>query len=61
MPFMVASRFVLTFATTALLSAGVELLSTHRDQLDRLMANPVGWPTAVEELLRFVALPVEWA
>jgi pimeloyl-[acyl-carrier protein] synthase len=33
----------------------VELLSTHRDQLDRLMANPAGWPTAVEELLRFVS------
>jgi pimeloyl-[acyl-carrier protein] synthase len=41
--------------TTALLSAGVELLSTHRDQLDRLMANPAGWPAAVEELLRFVS------
>ena len=33
----------------------MELLSTHGDQLDRLMANPVGWPTAVEELLRFVS------
>jgi len=41
--------------TTALLSTGVELLSTHRDQLDRLMANPAGWPAAIEELLRFVS------
>jgi hypothetical protein len=43
------------FTTTALLSAGVELVSTHRDQLDRLMAKPVGWPAALEELLRLVS------
>jgi pimeloyl-[acyl-carrier protein] synthase len=33
----------------------VELLAKHRGQLDRLMANLAGWPTAVEELLRFVS------
>jgi pimeloyl-[acyl-carrier protein] synthase len=41
--------------TTALLSAGVELLSTHRDQPDHLTASPAGWPAAVEEMLRFVS------
>src|SRR6266508_5037770 len=41
--------------TTTLLSAGVQLLADHRGQLDRLLADPTGWPAAVEELLRYVS------
>jgi pimeloyl-[acyl-carrier protein] synthase len=41
--------------TTTLLSAGVELLTQHRDQLDMLLAHPGWWPDAIDELLRFVS------
>lgn len=41
--------------TTALLSVGVQLLADHRDQLELLLADPTGWPVAVEELLRYVS------
>lgn len=41
--------------TTALLAASVDLLARHPGQLARLLADPAGWPTAVEELLRFVS------
>ena len=41
--------------TTALLSAGVALLTENRRELDRLLAQPDGWPAAVDELLRFIS------
>ena len=41
--------------TTALLSAGVQLLVEQPGALPRLTAEPAVWPTAVEELLRFVS------
>lgn len=42
------------FETTVnLLSNGANLLSEHRDQLARLRTDPSGWPTAVDEVLRF--------
>jgi pimeloyl-[acyl-carrier protein] synthase len=41
--------------TTTLLSAGVALLTQHRDQLDMLFAHPGRWPDAIDELLRFVS------
>jgi len=39
--------------TSNLIGNGVHALMTHRDQLDRLAADPALMPTAVEELLRF--------
>jgi pimeloyl-[acyl-carrier protein] synthase len=41
--------------TTTLLADGVKLLAEHRDQLDRLLADPGGWPDAIEEILRYVS------
>jgi len=41
--------------TTTLLSAGVHLLTQHRDQLDMLLAHPGRWPDAIDELLRFMS------
>lgn len=41
--------------TTTLLSAGVQLLADHHGQLHDLLANPSGWPAAVDELLRYVS------
>jgi pimeloyl-[acyl-carrier protein] synthase len=41
--------------TTTLLSAGVALLTQHRDQLGMLLAHPGRWPGAIDELLRFVS------
>ena len=39
--------------TSNLIGNGMHALMTHRDQLDRLVAEPALLPTAVEELLRF--------
>lgn len=39
--------------TTNLIGNGMDTLLTHRDQLDRLVADPALINTAVEELLRF--------
>ena len=39
--------------TSNLIGNGLHALMTHRDQLDRLAADPALMPTAVEELLRF--------
>ena len=39
--------------TTNLIGNGLDALLTHRDQLDRLVAEPALINTAVEELLRF--------
>jgi pimeloyl-[acyl-carrier protein] synthase len=41
--------------TTTLLAAAVMLLAEHPDQLDNLLTAPVGWPTAIEEVLRYVS------
>jgi pimeloyl-[acyl-carrier protein] synthase len=41
--------------TTTLLAAGAMLLAEHRDQLDRLLADPSGWPRAIDEILRYVS------
>ena len=42
------------FETTAnLLGNAVVLLDAHRDQRNALLADPTGWPNAVEEVLRF--------
>jgi cytochrome P450 len=42
------------FETTVnLLGNGVALLDAHRDQLEKLRAEPELWPNAVEEILRF--------
>ncbi|MFD4456605.1 cytochrome P450 [Nocardia sp. NPDC058480] len=42
------------FETTAnLISHAVTLLLTHREQLDRLNAEPELWPNAVDEVLRY--------
>ncbi len=41
--------------TTTLLAAGVMLLAEHHDQRDRLLADPAGWPPAVDEMLRYVS------
>jgi len=42
------------FETTVnLLSTGIALLLRHPDQLATLVADPTGWPNAVEEILRF--------
>ena len=41
--------------TTTLLAAGVHLLLEHRTQLDELLARPVGWLAAVQELVRFIS------
>jgi cytochrome P450 len=42
------------FETTVnLLGNGVKLLVEHPDQLAALLADPTGWPNAVEEVLRF--------
>jgi cytochrome P450 len=41
------------FETTVnLLGNGIALLTEHRDQLDRLRADPGLWPNAVDEVLR---------
>lgn len=39
--------------TSNLIGNGLHALMTHRDQLERLVAEPSLMPTAVEELLRF--------
>ncbi len=39
--------------TSNLIGNGLHALMTHRDQLERLAADPALMPTAVEELLRF--------
>jgi cytochrome P450 len=39
--------------TTHVLGKAVVTLVRHPDQLDRLLANPQGWPNAVEEMLRY--------
>ena len=39
--------------TSNLIGNGLHALMTHRDELDRLAADPALLPTAVEELLRF--------
>jgi cytochrome P450 len=39
--------------TTNLIGNGLHALMTHRDQLDRLVAEPALLPSGVEELLRF--------
>ena len=39
--------------TTNLIGNGLHALMTHRDQLDRLVADPDLLPTAIEELLRY--------
>lgn len=39
--------------TTNLIGNGLHALLTHRDQLERLVAEPALLPSAVEELLRF--------
>ena len=41
--------------TTALLTAGVHLLSSHPDDVTHLQRNPAAWTTAVEELLRLIS------
>jgi pimeloyl-[acyl-carrier protein] synthase len=41
--------------TSSLLSAGVHLLAAHPEQLDHLGRRPEMWPSAVEELLRYVS------
>jgi cytochrome P450 len=42
------------FETTVnLLSTGAALLMTHPEQLEKLRAEPAGWPGAVEEVLRY--------
>jgi cytochrome P450 len=42
------------FETTVnLLGNAVVLLDAHRDQRNALLADPTGWPNAVEEVLRF--------
>lgn len=41
--------------TATLLSAGVALLTQHRDQLGMLLAHPGRWPGAIDELLRLVS------
>jgi cytochrome P450 len=42
------------FETTVnLLGNAVVLLDRHRDQRDALLADPTGWPNAVEEVLRY--------
>jgi cytochrome P450 len=42
------------FETTVnLIGNAVALLLEHRDQLDRLIADPTGWPNAVDEVLRY--------
>jgi cytochrome P450 len=42
------------FETTVnLIGNAVALLLEHRDQLDGLLADPAGWPTAVDEVLRY--------
>lgn len=44
--------------TTGLLSVGLDLLATHPDQRDLLVADPARIPDAVEELLRLTS-PVQ--
>lgn len=41
--------------TTALLAGGAWVLTTESGAVDRLLGQPDRWPTAVEELLRFVS------
>jgi cytochrome P450 len=42
------------FETTVnLLSSGASLLMAHPEQLEKLRADPEGWPRAVEEILRY--------
>jgi pimeloyl-[acyl-carrier protein] synthase len=41
--------------TTALLSAGIEILLAHPGQLQALKDQPERWPSGIEELLRFVS------
>ncbi|WAJ42496.1 cytochrome P450 [Mycobacterium sp. Aquia_216] len=45
--------------TTHVLGKAVALLLRHPDQLDRLQANPEGWPNAVEEMLRYETA-IQW-
>lgn len=45
--------------TTSVMGNGVLALLKHRDQMQKLMADPSLMPNAVEELLRFES-PVQW-
>lgn len=60
---LTAMFVVLLFAghetTTNLLGTGLQQLLRHRDQWERLTADPSLVPAAVEELLRWVT-PVQW-
>jgi cytochrome P450 len=42
--------------TTNMLALGTFALFEHRDQLERLRADPALWPNAVEELLRYLTV-----
>jgi cytochrome P450 len=49
------------FITTAhVMGKAVATLLRHPDQLDRLQTDPAGWPTAVEEMLRYETA-IQWA
>src|SRR4051794_36285171 len=60
---LTATFVVLLFAghetTTNLIAIGLQQLMRHRDQWERLTADPTLVPGAVEELLRWVT-PVQW-
>jgi cytochrome P450 len=60
---LTATFVVLLFAghetTTNLIGGGLQQLLRHRDQWERLTADPSLVPAAVEELLRWVT-PVQW-
>jgi cytochrome P450 len=45
--------------TTHVMGKAVAVLLRHPDQLNRLQANPDGWPNAVEEMLRYETA-IQW-